>query len=281
MLAIGGQTPTLKNPPFVGAHPVWDLPTIFTSARARGRALGGFPGPDRYPMKFYDELNTPAAADAQFTRPTTSLPMATAGDAARISSTPGAQTATTSIRLDASRSGLPRQGPGSGVAACRRRREGGRWQDTVFILTWDDWGGYADHVRTPIETVPDALHPSRLSGDRRLAPAADPIRRSGRTDDRHPWHSHASILKTVIDLLELPAFGIPRVDEASSLAGRVSPSLKRPPPPAFGTEVVQPKAPHRHPNRGRRLPGADLSEHRCRRSWPTAANQSPHRRTDS
>lgn len=32
MLAIGGQTPTMKNPPFVGAHPVWDLPSIFTAA---------------------------------------------------------------------------------------------------------------------------------------------------------------------------------------------------------------------------------------------------------
>ena len=27
LLAFTGQTPTFKNPPFTGAHPVWDVPT--------------------------------------------------------------------------------------------------------------------------------------------------------------------------------------------------------------------------------------------------------------
>ena len=41
--------------------------------------------------------------------------------------------------------------------------DGGGWDDTTFILTWDDWGGYADSVPAPaIETVPDALHPGGL-----------------------------------------------------------------------------------------------------------------------
>ena len=35
MLATGGQTPTMKNPPFVGPHPVWDIPSIFTAAGER------------------------------------------------------------------------------------------------------------------------------------------------------------------------------------------------------------------------------------------------------
>jgi hypothetical protein len=45
------------------------------------------------------------------------------------------------------------------------------WADTVFILTWDDWGGYADHVSTPnAETVIDALHPAgfQLIGGSRI-----------------------------------------------------------------------------------------------------------------
>jgi hypothetical protein len=29
MLAIGGQTPTLRNPSSRGPQPLWDLPTIF------------------------------------------------------------------------------------------------------------------------------------------------------------------------------------------------------------------------------------------------------------
>ena len=34
MLAVGGQMPTLKNPPFFGPHPVWDIPSVFTVAGA-------------------------------------------------------------------------------------------------------------------------------------------------------------------------------------------------------------------------------------------------------
>jgi phospholipase C len=35
----------------------------------------------------------------------------------------------------------------------------GHWQDTVFMLTWDDWGGWDDHVSTPnIEHTPDGCN---------------------------------------------------------------------------------------------------------------------------
>jgi len=34
----------------------------------------------------------------------------------------------------------------------------GHWDDTVFLLTWDDWGGYDDHVATPnVEHTPDGI----------------------------------------------------------------------------------------------------------------------------
>ena len=61
------------------------------------------------------------------------------------------------------------------------------------------------------------------------------------------WHSHAVIPKTVIDLLGLPPFGIPRVDTSASLAGRVDPSLARAVPPAFGSTVLQPTPPSPRP----------------------------------
>jgi hypothetical protein len=51
------------------------------------------------------------------------------------------------------------------------------------------------------------------------------------------------ILKTVIDLYGLPAFGIPRVDTSASLAGRIDAKLARPPPPPLGSTIVQPRAP--------------------------------------
>ena len=34
----------------------------------------------------------------------------------------------------------------------------GHWDDTVFLLTWDDWGGWDDHVVTPnVEHTPDGV----------------------------------------------------------------------------------------------------------------------------
>ena len=35
----------------------------------------------------------------------------------------------------------------------------GHWADTTFLLTWDDWGGYADHVVTP-ESRAYSIRPS-------------------------------------------------------------------------------------------------------------------------
>jgi len=57
MLATGGQTPTMKNPPFVGPHPVWDIPSIFTTAEAGGVSWAAFPDQGGYPTKFYASLN--------------------------------------------------------------------------------------------------------------------------------------------------------------------------------------------------------------------------------
>jgi len=122
--------------------------------------------------------------------------------------------------------------------------DGGGWAETTFILTWDDWGGYADSVPTPgIETVPDAIHPEGFPA---IGGSRIPLLMFGgmvpqRIDPE--WHSHASIPKTIIDLLGLPAMGVPRVDSAPSLAHLVDPSLARPAPPAPGTAIVQPTPP--------------------------------------
>jgi hypothetical protein len=120
----------------------------------------------------------------------------------------------------------------------------GQWENTVFILTWDDWGGYADHVATPdSEIVPDALHPH---GFQAIGGTRVPLIMFGgqvRQGIDNEWHSHASIVKTVIDLLGLGAFGVPRVDTARSFAGRVSSGLNRPTPPPFAASITQPTPP--------------------------------------
>ncbi len=78
MLAVGGQTPTMKNPPFVGPAPVWDLPSIFTVAETAGVSWAAFPDSSGYPTKFYSNLTTaPGASNVH--RPAEFIPMAKAG----------------------------------------------------------------------------------------------------------------------------------------------------------------------------------------------------------
>jgi hypothetical protein len=249
LLTFAGQTPTFRNPPFSGAHPVWDLPTIFLLAARAGRTWGAFVNQDLYPTKLVTELND-AAAQPHVHGPGSFGALAHAGtlpDLCYVWSPAGydehpPSTPDTPNYITNGQNLVWRE-IDAVVAA-------GGWADTVFILTWDDWGGYADHMATPsIETLPDALHPG---GYQAIGGSRIPLIVFGGTVVQGidtEWHSHASIVKTVIDLLELPPLGVPRVDSAPSLAGRVDPSLSRPAPPAYGSTISQPPppAPRPHP----------------------------------
>ena len=251
MLAVGGQTPTLRNPPS-GTSPVWDLPTIFKHVEAGGHTWGAFTGSDLYPLKFYKELADAASRKNihTSTQPSddTFTAMAAAGtlpDFCFVWSPAGydehAPDRTVNPQYVTQGQNLSWQRVDAVVKA-------GGWADTVFILTWDDWGGYADHVSTPdAETVVDALHPSgfQLSGGSRIPMLMFGGRVKQGIDTS--WHSHAVIPKTVIDLLGLAPFGIPRVDTSASLAGRVDATLARPVPPSLGSTIAQPPAPNPRP----------------------------------
>ena len=242
MLALGGQTATLKNPPFTGAHPTWDMPTILGHAGRNGLTWGAFPDAGSYPVKYYTELtNAP-----ENIHPTgdfvTMAQSGTLPDVSYVWAPDGHS------EHPPSRSGTNPTYLQDGQDAVWKRVDAvvqaGDWDNTVFILTWDDWGGYADHVKTPaIETAVDATDPQGypIIGGSRLplimfggavVQGIDP-----------EWHSHASIPKTIIDLFGLPPIGIDRVDTAPSLAGRVDLTLQRPAPPAFGSAITQPAPP--------------------------------------
>jgi len=249
MFVVGGQTPTLRNPP---ASSVWDIPTIFKHVERAGLSWGAFTGPDRYPLNHYTELGDPASQARIFTSsdPTSDrfIAMATQRtlpDFCLVWSPPGYDEHAPDITPDP-------QYVKKGHDLTWRRVDAviraGDWLDTVFILTWDDWGGYADHVATPnAETVVDNLHPNgfQVIGGSRipLIMFGGHVKQGIESD----WHSHACLPKTVIDLLHLPMFGVPRVDTARSLAGRVDATVNRPPPPGFGASIVQPLAPHPTP----------------------------------
>ena len=243
MLAVGGQTPTLKNPPFGAGGPHWDIPSIFLHAERAGISWAAFPGKDDYPIKFYKELQT-AAAKKRIHAPGDFVKLAKAEQLPQLVyawGPEGSDEHPPHTRGDHSYLSRGQSVVWERVDAIVKA---GQWANTVFILTWDDWGGYADHEVTPnSEIVPDALHPKGfqcIGGTRvPLLMFGGPVRQG----IDNAWHSHASIPKTIIELLGLGPFRVPRVDTAPSLAGRVSLGLSRPPPPTLGATIIQPSPP--------------------------------------
>jgi hypothetical protein len=119
----------------------------------------------------------------------------------------------------------------------------GGWDDTVFLLTWDDWGGWDDHVATPnVEHTPDGVQ--LAYGPRVPLLMFGGAVRPG-IDSR--WCSHVSVPKTALQLLGLPALGVPRLDGDPGLADLVDPAVSQPPPPAPGSTITLPPVPQPPP----------------------------------
>ena len=232
LLIVGGQTPTLRNPPRSQPAPVWDMPSLLGHAGDHGLTWKAYTGSSSYPVAFYQQLA-------------------------------GSPNIVRSDRILADAAGLPQlsmvwhdspydEHP---VADVTRGQDkiwqavdaivtAGHWDDTVFLLTWDDWGGFGDHVATPnVEHTPDGVQlaygprvPLLLFGGR-VKPGVD-----------SRWNSHVSIGRTVLDLLGLPPLGVPRLDDAVSLADLITPASTTPPPPTFGTSIRQPVPPSPTPD---------------------------------
>jgi Phosphoesterase family len=227
LLIVGGQSPTLKNP---SGAPVWDMPSLPALAEANGVAWRAYAASNDYPVAFYTQLK-------------------------------GSPNVVSSSRFiaDAQKGGLPAlvllwhnspydEHPPANVTegmdliwqSVDAVVQGGGWEQSVFMLTWDDWGGYDDHVKTPaLEYTPDNVQLA-------LGPRVPLLMFGGAVkpgiDSR--WCSHVSIPKTAMQLLGLPALGVPRLDDDPGLADLVDPSQPPvAPPPAYGTAIDLPPAP--------------------------------------
>jgi hypothetical protein len=232
LLIVGGQTPTLRNPSFTQPGPVWDMPSILGHAGDNKLSWRAYTGTASYPVHFYAQL----AGSPNIVRSDQIL--ADAANLPQLSmvwhDTPYDEHPPADVRLGQNRIWQIVDA----IAAA------GHWNDTVFLLTWDDWGGWDDHVATPnVEHTPDGV---QLAYGPRV-----PLLMFGGTvkagiDSR--WNSHVSVGKTVLDLLDLPPIGVPRLDSAPSLADLVGSAPSVPRPPAFGSTVVQPVPPITTPN---------------------------------
>ncbi|MBI3475680.1 MAG: hypothetical protein HY010_08090 [Acidobacteria bacterium] len=86
------------------------------------------------------------------------------------------------------------------------------WKDTAIIITWDDWGGWYDHVPPP------AIHNSYEYGLRVPLIVVSPYAKAGFIS--HATHDFGSILKFIEN-----NFGLPEIDPAVGYADSRSDSL--------------------------------------------------------
>ena len=227
LILVGGQSPTLKNP---SGTPHWDMPSILGLAQDHGVSWRAYVASGNYPVAMYTQLagspnvvpSSQFIADAQA----------------------GALPALVMLWHNSPLDEHPTADVTVGMNAIWQSVDAvvkaGEWDQTVFMLTWDDWGGYDDHVKTPVlEYTPDNV---QLAYGPRI-----PLLMFGGyvkpgIDSR--WCGHGSVPKTAIELLGLPALGVPRVDQAPSLADLIDPArTPSPAPPSRGSAISLPSPP--------------------------------------
>jgi hypothetical protein len=230
LLVVGGQSPTLRNPSAGRPPPLWDMPSVPGLADENGISWRAYAASNEYPVGFYQQLkgSPNVVPSAQF------LTDAKAG------ALPSLVLLWHNSPYDEHPPADVTQGMNLIWQSIDAVAGAGGWDETVFMLTWDDWGGYDDHVKTPVlEYTPDNVQLA-------LGPRVPLLMFGGRVkpgiDSR--WCGHASIPKTAIDLLALPALGVPRVDRDPGLADLVDPARQPSPvPPAYGGAIAIPPAP--------------------------------------
>jgi Phosphoesterase family len=230
LLIVGGQSPTLKNPSSRAPEPQWDMPSLPGLAQAHNVAWRAYAASNDYPVGFYTELkgSPNIVASTQFVTDAKAGKLPTLVMLWHNSPYDEHPPANVTEGMD-----LIWQSVDAVVQA-------GGWDETVFMLTWDDWGGYDDHVKTPaLEYTPDNVQLA-------LGPRVPLLMFGGAVkpgiDSR--WCSHVSIPKTAMQLLGLPAIGVPRLDNDPGLSDLVDPAQSpTPAPPAYVSPINLPPAP--------------------------------------
>jgi phospholipase C len=229
LLIVGGQSPTLKNPSRSGPQPVWDLPSLPGLAQEHGVSWRFYAAAGNYPIAFYEELRGSAniRASADFI-----------GDV-QAEGLPALAFLYHDSPLDEHPPANVTEGMNTIWQSVDAVVEAGLWESTIFFLTWDDWGGWDDHVKTPAtEYTPDNV---QLAYGPRVPLLVFGGHVKPGIDSR--WCSHVSIPKTAIDLLGLPPLGVPRLDSDPGLADLIDAATSNPAPPGHGEPLPLPDPP--------------------------------------
>ena len=244
LLIVGGQTPTLRNPPRNQPQPEWDMPSLPGHAADHGLTWKAYTGTSGYPVEFYTQLKgSPniVRSDRSSPTPRTCRRCRWCGTTAPMTNTPSPISPWARTR-----SGRRRRG--------RRGRPLGGHRVPVDL-------GRLGRLGRPRRHPERRTHPRRRPTRLRPAGAAAHIRRPVRPGIDSRWNSHVSICKTVLDLLGLPPLGVPRVDDAVSLADLVDSAcpIRRHRLSAPRSANPLPRRPPRHPHRRRRRRPRTLS----------------------
>lgn len=233
LLIVGGQSPTLRNPSRTLPPPLWDMPSVPGLAQDAGIGWRCYTGSSGYPVGFYSQLHGSVnlVPNSHF------VPDAGAGKLPPLCY----------LWHDSPEDEHPVADVTAGMNKIWESVDAvikaGAWDETVFLLTWDDWGGWDDHVATPdVEHTPDGVQLA-------YGPRVPLIMFGGAVkpglDSR--WSNHAGIPKTVMQLLGLPALGVDRVDKDPGLADLIDPAVHNPAPPAYGAQITLPAPPQPTP----------------------------------
>src|SRR5258707_5134213 len=97
------------------------------------------------------------------------------------------------------------------------------WKSTLLIITFDEWGGFFDHVRPPVAPIPEieraAGNTDGLRGFRVPTLLISPFARRGAVSSA--VYDHASILRTIEWRWRLAPFSV-RDAQANSLADELN-----------------------------------------------------------
>src|SRR5215469_9447693 len=182
LMVIAAASPVIDNP---SGNPVFDLPSLPASLDAAGLSWGNYGG---YAFDMLKALRGRSKPSAQFAK-----------DAAR-----GKLPTVSWVYAPAGFSEHPVENVTSGmqwtVDQVNAIVQGGFWPKTVIFITWDDWGGWWDHVNPPeVEKWTDGTQ--FRYGSRVGCVVLSPYARAGYVS--HLLHSHVSLVKFCEDTFGL------------------------------------------------------------------------------
>jgi phospholipase C len=117
------------------------------------------------------------------------------------------------------------------------------WAGTAIIITWDDWGGWHDHVTAPHQSNWAGSGPAGYQGSQfRFGPRVPCLIVSpyAKKDIIHTFYSHASVVKFCLRLFGLTAWNTPALAKGDP-AGDLFEAFDFAAPPRLALPSVIPK----------------------------------------